>query len=45
VPSCRWPSPGLLPADVRHLLEDHAVALAVKGLDLHHQLGHYFLVV
>ena len=29
------------PADVRHLLEDHAVALAVKGLDLHHLLGHY----
>jgi hypothetical protein len=29
------------PADVRHLLEDHVVALAVKGLDLHHSLGHY----
>src|SRR4029077_507377 len=31
----------VLPADVRHLLEDHAVALAVKGLDLHHSPGHY----
>src|SRR4029077_10302244 len=33
----------VLPADVRHLLEDHAVALAVKGLDLHHSPGHYWI--
>jgi hypothetical protein len=31
----------VLPIDVEHQLEDHAVALAVKGLDLHQLLGHY----
>jgi hypothetical protein len=33
----------VLPVDVRHQLEDHAMALAVKGLDLHHVSGHYWL--
>jgi hypothetical protein len=33
---------GGLPSERRHSLEDHAVTLAVKGLDLHHVLGHYF---
>ena len=28
-------------ANVRHSLEDHAVTLAVKGLDVHHAPGHY----
>jgi hypothetical protein len=34
----------VLPIDVEHQLEDHAVALAVKGLDLHHVRGHYSFV-
>ena len=29
------------PIDFRHQLEDHAVALAVKGPDFHHVPGHY----
>lgn len=32
----------VLPAEVRHQLEDHAVALAVKSLDLLHFRGHHF---
>lgn len=31
----------VLPIDSEHQLEDHAVALHVKGLDLHHVQGHY----
>jgi hypothetical protein len=37
---CPWPLRWYLPADLEHLLEDHAVALAVKGPDLHHVPGH-----
>ncbi len=33
---------GGLPSEPRHSLEDHAVTLAVKGLDLHHVPGHYW---
>ena len=35
---------GVSQANVRHSLEDHAVTLAVKGLDLHHVPGHYFRI-